>query len=104
MAFRSWVNSDIEIHLKLILPLWTDFSMKTITMLYSRLHAEQIIAQVQKGQRMILTRRGKPVARLEPIMPKTLDVDDPFYSLDKLSSESGESLSNFHIDDILYRQ
>jgi prevent-host-death family protein len=78
--------------------------MKTITMLDFRLHAEQIIAQVQKGQRMILTRRGKPVARLEPMSPETVDSADPFYSLDKLSAAAGESLNNSQIDDILYGQ
>ena len=36
--------------------------MKTVSMLDFRHHAEKIIDQVQKGQRMILTRRGKPVA------------------------------------------
>lgn len=76
--------------------------MKTISMLDFRLHAEQIIAQVQKGQRMILTRRGKPVARLEPINHETVDTDDPFYTLCELSAVSGESLSNSQIDDILY--
>ena len=75
--------------------------MKTISMLDFRHHAEKIIDQVQKGQRMILTRRGKPVARLEPIVPEVVDADDPFYSLTDLA-EPGASLSNAQIDDILY--
>jgi prevent-host-death family protein len=78
--------------------------MKTVSMLDFRQHAEKIIAQVQKGERMILTRRGKPVARLEPILQKTVDADDPFYALDDLSDGSGGSLSNTQIDDILYGQ
>jgi prevent-host-death family protein len=78
--------------------------MKTISMLELRLNAEKIIAQVAKGQRMILTRRGKPVARLEPIVPESVDADDPFYSLDGLSDASGESLTNKQIDDFLYGQ
>ena len=76
--------------------------MKKISMLEFRLHADKIIGQVQKGQRMILTRRGKPVARLEPIIRKTVAADDPFYALDELGAASGESLSNPQIDDILY--
>jgi prevent-host-death family protein len=74
--------------------------MKEISMVELRLNAERIIAQVQKGQRMILTRRGKPVARLEPIteVPKT---NDPIYSLADLAV-SGESLDNAQIDEILY--
>ena len=78
--------------------------MKTITMLDFRLDAENIIAQVQKGQRMILTRRGKPVARLEPIATETVAENDPFYNLAELSDSSGKSLSNPEIDEILYGQ
>lgn len=79
-------------------------AMKTISMLDFRLHAEKIISQVQKGQRMILTRRGKPVARLEPIVNTSVAADDPFYALDELSDVRGEPLSNAEIDEILYGQ
>lgn len=78
--------------------------MKTVSMLDFRLHAEKIIAQVQKGQRMILTCRGKPVARLEPITPDAVEANDPFYSLDALSDASGKSLTNAEMDEILYDQ
>jgi antitoxin (DNA-binding transcriptional repressor) of toxin-antitoxin stability system len=76
--------------------------MKTVTMLEFRLHAERIIAQLQSGQRILLTRRGKPVARLEPIITKAVAADDPFFSLDELADVAGESLSNTQIDQILY--
>lgn len=75
-------------------------AMKEITMLELRLSAEKIIAQVQKGQRMLLTRRGKPVARLEPIEQGPA-ADDPFYSIAE-DAVPGESLSNEEIDRILY--
>ena len=78
--------------------------MKKVSMLDFRLDAENIIAQVQKGQRMILTRRGKPVARLEPIVADSIDEDDPFYKLGDLSASAGEPLSNTQIDDIIYGQ
>ena len=70
-------------------------------MLDFRRDAERIIAQVQQGQRMILTRRGKPVARLEPILDDTRDANDPFYALGDLAAQ-GESLSNEQIDGLLY--
>lgn len=76
--------------------------MKKITMLELRLDAERIIAQVQKGQRMILTRRGKPVARLEPV-DQGPAVDDPFYSITDIAVPGG-SLSNEEIDKVLYGQ
>jgi prevent-host-death family protein len=78
--------------------------MKTISLLDFRLDAEGILAQVQRGQRMILTRRGKPVARLEPISNDTLEAEDPFYRLGELSSGGGESLTNDQIDEVVYGQ
>ena len=75
--------------------------MKTVSLLDFRLDAEGILAQVQQGQKMILTRRGKPVARLEPVSEKAIDDDDPFYRLGELSTEGG-SLTNPQIDELLY--
>ncbi len=75
--------------------------MKKISMLDLRLDAERILARVQKGERMILTRRGKPVARLEPVADDAPDPDDPFYALTDLAGP-GDSLSNAEIDACLY--
>lgn len=71
-------------------------------MLDFRRDAERIIARVQKGERLILTRRGKPVARLEPIRDEPLASDDPFYSLCDLAEPSGPPLTNPQIDAIIY--
>jgi antitoxin (DNA-binding transcriptional repressor) of toxin-antitoxin stability system len=76
--------------------------MKIVSMVDFRLHAEKIINDLRNGQRIILTRRGKPVARLEPIVNNSFDADDPFFSLDALADVSGESLTNAQIDDIVY--
>jgi prevent-host-death family protein len=70
-------------------------------MLDFRRDAERILDQIQKGERLILTRRGKPVARLEPIMAQRPDADDPFYALTDLA-ESGDSLTNPQIDEAVY--
>lgn len=75
--------------------------MKKVSLVNFRLDMERILAQVNQGQRMVLTRRGKPVARLEPMCNDVPDVDDPFYSLIGLG-KSGGSLSNKQIDEILY--
>lgn len=82
--------------------------MKTVSMLDFRLDAERIIAQVQKGQRLILTRRGKSVARLEPIQDEIAQ-EDPFYSLADIGepgvpAQPGDSLSNAQIDQAVYGQ
>lgn len=75
--------------------------MKHVSMVDFRLHTDRIIARIQKGEPVILTRRGKPVARLEPIRSESPRDDDPFYSLCDLAVE-GESLTNQQIDEIVY--
>lgn len=77
--------------------------MKSVSMLDFRRDAERVLAKVQKGERLILTHRGKPVARLEPIVEDTPDPEDPFYSLTELA-EPGRSLSNAQMDAIIYGQ
>lgn len=76
--------------------------MKKVSMLDFRLHAEKILSQVQKGQAVVLTRRGKPVARLEPIVEKTSNPNDPFFLLGGLGN--GPTLGNAEMDDIIYGQ
>lgn len=75
--------------------------MKTITMLELRQEADKILAQVQQGQRMVLTKRGKPVARLEPYQQETYDANDPFFRLIGMAGDA-DSLTNEQIDQILY--
>jgi prevent-host-death family protein len=75
--------------------------MKKVSMLDFRLDADCIIARVQKGERLVLTKRGKPVARLEPIADAAPDLEDPFYALAEISAP-GASLSNAQIDGIVY--
>jgi len=76
--------------------------MKTVTMLDFRRNAERIIAEVKMGQQIILTYRGEPVLRLEPLLQNRVAEDDPFYSLDRLADEQGESLDNRDMDKLIY--
>lgn len=76
--------------------------MKTISMLEFRKDAEQIIRQVQAGERLVLTYRGKPVARLEPVLETVADASDRFYTLYQLADQEGMSLTNKEIDEIIY--
>ena len=77
--------------------------MKSVSMLDFRRDAERVLAKVRKGERLILTHRGKPVARLEPIVDETPHPDDPFYSLTDLAVPGG-SLSNTQMDEVVYGQ
>ena len=78
--------------------------MKTVTMLEFRRHAKAIFARVAKGESLVLTYRGRPVLRLEPLAESDADVadDDPFYSLARFATPSGETISNEQMDRVVY--
>ncbi len=76
--------------------------MQTVSMLEFRKHAETILTRVRKGQRLVLTHRGRPVARLEPLRHTLPDPDDPAYRLYELADSRGESLTNEEIDRTVY--
>lgn len=42
--------------------------MKTVTMLEFRQNAEGVLRRIAKGERLVLSHRGKPAARLEPLL------------------------------------
>lgn len=76
--------------------------MKSISMLEFRRTAEGVLKQVARGQRYLLTYRGKPVARLEPVSEKSISSDDPIYGLAELASQDAQPASNAEIDRIVY--
>jgi prevent-host-death family protein len=97
MFATSYVKLEVEVQLDVRL------HMETVTLLEFRRHAEEIIQRVRQGKRLVLTYRGKPVMRLEPISENKISRDDPFYRLPELAnSSSGKSLTNEEIDQILY--
>jgi len=77
--------------------------MTRVSMVEFRRNSAQTLQRVSKGQRLVLTLRGKPVARLEPIQAKARR-QDPFYRLADLADATGKSLTNAEIDRILYVQ
>lgn len=76
--------------------------MEQISMLDLRRDAEGIIRKIERGARFMLTYRGKPVARLEPVESGAAEASDPFYRLGNLADPSAGPLTNQQIDDILY--
>ena len=76
--------------------------MKTVSMLDFRNRAEEIIAQVRDGQELVLTYRGKPVLRLQPLHEDEIAEDDPFYALDQHADAKGRSLTNRQMDETIY--
>jgi len=73
-------------------------------MLEFRRRAEEVLLQVRKGRSFVLTYRGKPVARLQPVAEQETSADDPIYHLADLAGEIGEPLTNVEMDRILYGQ
>jgi prevent-host-death family protein len=76
--------------------------MEQITVLDFRRHADAVIRKVRQGKRLILTYRGKPVMRLEPIQEPNPTANDPFYALSQLATPNGRPLTNEEIDEIVY--
>ena len=75
--------------------------MKTITVVEFRNNLEATLRRVARGEGVLLTRRGRPVARLEPVLDRKIGLDDPIYSLSALAVD-GEPLSNEQIERELY--
>jgi len=75
--------------------------VKTVTIVEFRNNMEATLRRVARGEGVLLTRRGRPVARLEPVLDRKIGLDDPIYSLGALAVD-GESLSNEEIERELY--
>jgi antitoxin (DNA-binding transcriptional repressor) of toxin-antitoxin stability system len=79
--------------------------MKTVTMLQFRKNAESILRRLGRGERFLLSHRGRPAARLEPITAACASdpATDPFLTIGRraVSSSKGKT-RHADIDRILY--
>ena len=74
-------------------------------MLEFRKDARRALRAVQRGERLLLTYRGKPVARLEPVRPSKAETEreDPIFRIDEFTGRGpGGKLTNQEIDRIVY--
>jgi antitoxin (DNA-binding transcriptional repressor) of toxin-antitoxin stability system len=78
--------------------------MVTISVLEFRRQAKSVIRRLRQGQRMILTYRGKAVARMEPILGETVAEDDPIYSLAELATRDLAPCSNEEMERLIYEE
>jgi prevent-host-death family protein len=78
--------------------------VKTVTMLEFRKDAEGVLRRVAKGERFVLTHRGKAAARLEPVSVKARGMEsDPFLNIGQRAQASPKGKTNHRdIDRILY--
>jgi prevent-host-death family protein len=79
--------------------------MKIVTMLEFRQDAEGVLRRVARGERLVLSHRGKPAARLEPL-ERTVSHDlenDPFLSVRRRATASPKGKTRHaDIDRIVY--
>ena len=75
--------------------------MQTVSILDLRRDAHAIVERVHRGQRLVLTYRGKAMLRLEPMEAEATS-DDPFYALADQAGLDGESISNKQMDEVVY--
>ena len=74
-------------------------------MLEFRRNAKRALEAVRRGERILLTYRGEPVARLEPVRPEptTVPDDDPLLRIEDFAVDGpGGPLPNEAIDQIVY--
>jgi prevent-host-death family protein len=79
--------------------------MKTVTMLRFRQDAEAVLRRVARGERFVLSHRGKPVARLEPLnaAPSADASNDLFLGIARRARPSPKGRTRHaDIDQILY--
>lgn len=78
--------------------------MKTVTMLEFRRDAEGILRRIAKGERFVLSHRGRPAARLEPLAGNKADLAaDPFLTVGDRATPSPKGKTRHQdIDHILY--
>ncbi len=44
--------------------------METVSVAGTKAHLSKLLDRIEKGEEIVVTRRGKPVARLTPIRPR----------------------------------
>lgn len=79
--------------------------MKTVTMLEFRRNAEGVLRRVARGERFVLSHRGKPAARIEPLAgrPAGQAASDPFLNIARRAKPSPKGKTKHRdIDRILY--
>ena len=79
--------------------------MKSVTMLELRKNAAGVLRRIRKGERFVLTHRGRPVARLEPVeaVVSSNPLGDSFLTISRRAVPSPKGKTDHaEIDRILY--
>jgi len=79
--------------------------MRTLSMLEFRRNARRALEAIRRGERLVLTYRGRAVARLEPVRGDSAAVpdDDPLLRIEDFAVDGpGGPLDNADIDRLVY--
>ena len=79
--------------------------MKRISMVEFRRNAWRALNAVRRGERFLLTYRGQPIARLEPVRAEAIEIpaDDPLLRIDDFAVEGpGSALRNEEMDRLVH--
>jgi len=79
--------------------------MNMVSMLEFRQNAQSVLRRIAKGERLLLSHRGKPAARLEPLTSAGNNVsqDDPFLTISSRATASPKGKTRHaDIDRIIY--
>lgn len=61
---------------------------KTVNIADAKTHLSRLIALVERGERVVITRAGKPVAELRPVRKmkkRSIPLDEPLLRVDEYS-------------------
>jgi len=75
--------------------------LNAVSLVEFRKNAGGLLKRVKRGQSLLLTVRGKAVARLAPV-EVPISEEDPLYRLAELATDDGKTLSNRDMDRLVY--
>lgn len=76
--------------------------MTRVTLVEFRRDARGVLRRIERGESLVLTRRGRPVARIEPIRQSVPGTDDPIYRLADLAVEGPGPMTDRDMDRAVY--
>lgn len=63
--------------------------MESVSVADAKAHLSEILARIEDGTEVLITRRGRPVARLSPVSGKRMPID--FKTIDALRARQSMS-------------
>jgi prevent-host-death family protein len=75
--------------------------MKTVGVYEAKTHLPRLLAEVDAGETIVITRHGKPVARLMPIEPPKRNIDDLIAELREIRARTLPDPEGWSLKDLI---